>query len=370
MPSILENEPLKPHTTFKIGGPARYFATVANPHDLRDAAAFASSRRIPLFVLGGGSNLLISDAGLDALVVHPVSRGITVRDRDQRDGSILLRTAAGESWDGVVAHAVGQGWRGVENLSHIPGQAGAALVQNIGAYGQQLSDVLESAEVAALDTGAVRVVEARECGLGYRRSIFNTSDKNQRLILAITLRLAENAPSNLSYPDLRRWFGERGVSEPSIAEVREAIIAIRDRKFPYPREEKGGNAGSFFKNLSLHPGEYESLEPRINHEFGAAARERLREIRARSTGAGSIRIPTAFLIELCGLKGCREGGAEINETQPLVILNQGGATARDVLTLAQRVRRALFARTAMRVEIEPELAGFTPTELSQYLAFD
>lgn len=365
---ILTNHPLKAYTTFKIGGPARYFASLALAEDISQAIAFAASHGVPIFALGGGSNLLVSDSGIAALVVHPVCTGID-ETRDH-DGETLVHVNAAELWDRLVAHAVGRGLWGIENLSHIPGQAGAALVQNIGAYGQQLSDVLERAEVASLADGSRCVFTRDECGFGYRRSIFNTTQKGQFLILSLTLRLARAPHRNLSYPDVAAWFEERGIREPQLDEIRRAIVAIRNRKFPYPREEKGGNAGSFFKNLTLAEDEYAALEKRVENQFGTAARERLGELRNRSRARAGVRIPTAFLMELCGLKGFRIGGALVNETQPLVLLNQGGATAQDVLSLARHIRQTLFRKTGVRVEIEPELAGFSPHELGRYLSFE
>ncbi|MGH9342840.1 MAG: UDP-N-acetylmuramate dehydrogenase [Terriglobia bacterium] len=363
---IRENVPLKPFTTFKIGGPARYFARITDQSQLQEAIAFAATHRLSIFVLGGGSNLLISDAGIEALVLHPVNEGVTVRA--EQDGRVSIRVEAGEPWDRVVAHAVECNWCGIENLSHIPGQAGAAVVQNIGAYGQQLSDVFESAEVAELSSGNVRALEAKECGLGYRRSIFNTSHKGQFLILNLTLRLSLIAETRLTYPDVKTWFYERNVKSPTLSEVRAAIISIRDRKFPFPRAEKDGNAGSFFKNLTLGPEEYDALQKRIRDNFGQTESERLRELRNRFPG--SPRVPTAFLMEICGLKGFRVGNAKIGETQPLVLLNQGGATARDVLMLARHVRRTLYQKTGVKVDIEPELAGFNSGELAEYMTIE
>ncbi|MGH9351042.1 MAG: UDP-N-acetylmuramate dehydrogenase [Terriglobia bacterium] len=357
---IRENVPLKPFTTFKIGGPARYFAQITRGDQVQPAIEFSASHRLPIFVLGGGSNLLVSDAGIEALVLHPASDGVAVRA--ERNGSVSIRAEAGEPWDRVVAHAVERNWGGIENLSHIPGQAGAAVVQNIGAYGQQLGDVFERAEVAELSSGNVLTLEAKECGLGYRRSIFNTAHKGHFLILNLTLRLSLIAQPRLTYPDVKAWFDERNVTAPTLAQVRAAIIFIRDQKFPFPRTEKDGNAGSFFKNATLGAEEYEALEQRVQDHFGPAGSSRLRELRNRFPG--SPRIPTAFLMEICGLKGFRMGGAKVSETQPLVLLNQGGATAHDVLMLARHVRQTLYRKTGIKVDIEPELAGFKPEDLA------
>lgn len=362
---LLAGHPLKPYTTFKIGGPARYFADVRTLTDVTEAREFAASRQLAIFVLGGGSNLLVSDHGLDALVLHPVCRGLAVED--EASPQVVIRVEAGEPWDRVAAQAVERDWWGIENLSHIPGQAGAALVQNIGAYGQQISDVLESAEVADLRTGGTSRLSAADCGFSYRKSIFNSSHKGRYLILSLTLRLSRDPNPNLEYPGVKSWFETRGVRQPSLVQIRQAIIAIRDAKFPYPREEKGGNAGSFFKNLVLTQVEYNSLECRFHDDFSPDQLSGLRALRKRSAASDRIRIPTAFLIEACGLKGYRVGAASVNRKQPLVLLNEGGATARDVLLLAHHIRQTVFARTGLKIPIEPELAGFTLEELAEYI---
>jgi UDP-N-acetylmuramate dehydrogenase len=362
-PVIQEAEPLKPYTTFKIGGPARYFARAASMEEFRGALDLAGKHSLPLFVLGGGSNILVSDRGYEGVVVHPACRRIEIRDEDAE--AVTLEVNAAETWDDVVQHAVERNWWGIESLSHIPGQAGAALVQNIGAYGQQASDVVQSARVMEISTGASHVLSAADCGFGYRRSIFNTTARGKLIIVGLTLRLAKHGRPQLDYPDVRAYFQERDIKQPSLTEIRQAIISIRDRKFPFPREERGGNAGSFFKNLSLLESEYAVLRERVQRNFPPRELARLEKMRKRFPSADRIKIPTAFLIEICGLKGHRIGGAQVNETQPLVLLNQGGATAQDVIALAQHVRKTVRARTGMALAIEPELVGFTKREMAE-----
>jgi UDP-N-acetylmuramate dehydrogenase len=363
---ISTQEPLKPYTTFKIGGPARYFARVETLEALRQALQFAAERRLALFILGGGSNILVSDHGFDGLVIHVALRGIEVTA--ENDASVTLRIAAGETWDGVVALAVERGWWGIENLSHIPGQAGAALVQNIGAYGAEIRDVFESAEVLEIRSGQVKSLAAAACGFAYRRSIFNSSRKGEYVILSLKLRLAKQGQANLQYPDVAAYFAQRGVTEPALPQLREAIIAIRDRKFPFPREERGGNAGSFFKNLWLTEPEYRQLERAVRAQFAPEVAAKLESLHGRRAKDGRVKIPTAFLIEACGLKGYQMGRAQVNETQPLVLLNRGGASAHEVLTLARHIRQTVYARTGLVIELEPELVGFTRQELDEYLA--
>jgi len=351
---------LKPYTTFKIGGPARHFLSANSVEDVRGALTFAQRQSLPLFTLGGGSNILVSDRGFEGVVLHPDFRGIR-KVREDAD-SATLEVNAGEPWDEVVRYAVEVGWWRIENLSHIPGQAGAALVQNIGAYGQQVSDVVESAQVVDTASGAVQQLSAADCGFAYRRSIFNSTARGRFIIVSLTLRFAKRGNPNLNYPDLRTWFAESSAKRP--AEIRQAIIAIRDRKFPFPREERGGNAGSFFKNLSLTEAEFATLRANLNRHFSPQEVSRLDEMRKRFPTRDTVKVPTAFLIEICGLKGHRMGGAQVNEPQPLVLLNQGGATAQDVLALARHVRRTVYARTGMKIPIEPELVGFTKEEIA------
>jgi UDP-N-acetylmuramate dehydrogenase len=359
-----EARPLKPYTTFKIGGPARYFVHAAVTGDLRGALVMAERQALPLFVLGGGSNILVSDRGFDGVVVHPACRGTEVLHEDSE--SVTLQVEAAEAWDDLVQHAVDRRWWGIENLSHIPGQAGAALVQNIGAYGQQVSDVVQSVEVVEVASTATRVLSAADCEFGYRRSIFNSTARGQFIIVRLTLRLSKEGRPQLDYPDVRVYFQERGITQPSLGKIRQAIISIRDRKFPFPREERGGNAGSFFKNLSLNQGEYEGLRENVRRNFSPSELERLEAVRNRFPSTERIRIPTAFLIEICGLKGHCIGGAQVNENQPLVLLNRGGATAKDVMALAKHVRKTVWTRTGTAIAVEPELVGFTEQETADF----
>lgn len=359
---------LKPFTTFKVGGPAGYFASAATQDDFFQALQFARDVRLPIFVLGGGSNILVSDNGFPGMVIHPAMRGIAISAAES--DKVILRAEAGETWDDVVRCAVEQNLWGIENLSHIPGQAGAAIVQNIGAYGQQISDVFVSATVMETGSGNMTTLSARDCGFGYRKSIFNSGCKNEFIILQLELALRRRGRPDLSYPDVSRYFSERGVEAPSILQVRNAVIEIRDHKFPFPREEKGGNAGSFFKNLVLDEAEFETLRANIRRNFSAEESDRLEEIRRRSSNGAPTKVPTAFLIEICGLKGHQEGNARVNPTQPLVLLNDGGATAHDVLTLAGFVRRTVHAQTGLTIALEPELVGFSPEEAEKYLALE
>jgi len=363
---VQTNVLLKPYTTFKIGGPAKYFVKARTYDEVRAALSWHKAQRCGLFVLGGGSNILISDRGFDGLVMHIAMDGISVEREDAE--TVTLSIAAGERWDNVVGFAVEHGWWGIENLSHIPGQAGAALVQNIGAYGQQVSDALRSAEVVDTQTHEALSLSPADCEFGYRKSIFNSTRKNQFVIIGLTLQLKKRGRRNLAYPDVKAYFESHGIGRPSLPAIRHAIIEIRDRKFPFPREERGGNAGSFFKNLVLSAGEYRALATRIQGDFGPADFKRLAGVRRGGAHAERIRIPTAFLIDICGLKGWQEGEAKVNDSQPLVLLNMGGATSADVLRLAKHIRRTIYRRTGVEISLEPELVGFSQAEISECMS--
>ena len=254
----------------------------------------------------------------------------------------------------MVSFAVKNNWWGIENLSHIPGSTGAIAVQNVGAYGQEAGRVIESVTVFNKETHAIQSLKNKDCGFGYRKSVFNSSEKGKYIIFDVTFLLAKERRPNLTYRDLNVKFTGKN---PSIIEIRQAIIDIRDKKFPFPREAKNGNAGSFFKNPILDETGYEKLKQAIVKNFGLEKGEDLEKKKFKE--GGQVKIPAAFLIELCGLKGQEFGGAAINENQPLVIINKfGSATAKDVLGLAENVRQEVYKQTGVALSYEPELIGF------------
>ncbi len=358
---IQENIILAPYTTFKIGGPARYFYVVENQADALEAYEFAEKNNLKTFVLGGGSNVLISDEGFGGLVINVVSSGIEVLSQDENQ--VLLKVASGEIWDNVVAFAVANNLWGIENLSHIPGRTGAIAVQNVGAYGQEAGKVIESVEVFNKDNHETLLLKNEDCGFGYRKSIFNSEKKGVYIIFDIVLRLSKNGESNLSYRDLKlRFAGQKT----SLAEIRLAITEIRDKKFPFPVEAKNGNAGSFFKNPVLESNQFAELKNKLAEEFSAETADLLEKRKFEENGV--IKVPAAFLIDICGLKGLQSGGAAINENQPLVIINQSAAaTAQDVIDLADKVLSAVKAKTGIKLKIEPELIGFNPETIKTVL---
>ena len=243
---IKENIKLAPYTTFKIGGPAKFLGVVKDQFDALQAFEFAKDKSLATLVLGGGSNLLISDDGFEGLVMKVENRGIEILN--QNENQVLLKVASGEVWDEVVKFAVQNGWWGIENLSHIPGSTGAIAVQNVGAYGQEAKNVIESVTVFDRQTGQITSIDNAGCGFSYRSSIFNTAYKGRYIIFYINFILQKNGQPNLSYRDLQKKFNGQN---PSLQEIRQAVTEIRDTKFPFPTEAKKGNAGSFFKNPIL-----------------------------------------------------------------------------------------------------------------------
>lgn len=354
--TIEQNVLLGPLTTFHIGGPARYLARVSTVAEITEAFAYAQEAGLPVFVLGGGSNVLVSDNGFNGLVMMPDMRGVTVINED--DKQVVLRVASGEIWDDVVKYAVARGLWGIENLSYLPGKAGALAVQNVGAYGQEASQVIDLVEVFDTDDKGLKILPHDDCMFSYRASRFNQEDERRFIILSTVLKLSKIASPNLSYGDLQKYFNDSKL-EPTLINIREAIISIRENKYPYPKEPVNGSAGSFFKGPLLTDEEFSNLIENIRQAFGDETANRLDAMRDRLKVPQGFKTPGAFLLDICGLKGMQMGGAKINEKQPAVILNATGtATSSDVIGLFEQARKIVFDKTGVMLESEPELVGF------------
>lgn len=356
---IKENVKLAPYTTFKIGGGAKYFCEVKDQFDALTAFEFAKEKSLSVFILGGGSNVLISDKGFEGLVIRIVNTGIEVVS--ENENFVNLKVASGENWDSVVAFAVKNNWWGMENLSHIPGSTGAIAVQNVGAYGQEAKNIIESVTVFDKKTHQILNLQNNDLGFEYRKSIFNSSQKGRYIIFYILFKLSKTPKPILEYRDLKEKFEK---NSPKLSEIRQVVISIRDTKFPFPTEAKKGNAGSFFKNLILNAEEYLILKNRLQKERGNEAAEKLEN--KKFVEADKTKIPTAFLMDICGLKDLEVGGAAINKNQPLVIINKNGlATAKDVLNLAKMVKKTIYDKLQINIHIEPELVGFFESDLKE-----
>jgi len=342
---LQENIPLGSMTTLGVGGPARYFAEAADEDDVVMALAFAKTRDLPVFVLGGGSNLLVSDQGFAGLVLKIAVKGAKL---EPAGDNILLSVAAGEEWDRIVATCVETNLGGVECLSGIPGSVGGTPVQNVGAYGQEVADTLVS--VRALDRSTESIVELShaECGFGYRTSIFNTTQRDRYIVLQVTYSLRKNGVPLLKYPDLQRSL-KQSTRPPTLAEVRAAVREIRASKgmLLVDGDPDCRSAGSFFKNPVISEAEYARLS-----SAGTG------DIPRYPAMDGKVKISAAWLIEHAGFKkGFSRGPASVSHKHTLALVNTGGASAADIVGLAREIRRGVFDRFGIQLVPEPVFVG-------------
>jgi UDP-N-acetylmuramate dehydrogenase len=347
---IQEQVPLAPLTTLGIGGPARWFVEAASEPEIVDAVSWARERAVPLFVLGGGSNLLVSDAGFAGLVVHVASRGIEV---EEDAGGRVYRVAAGESWDGFVERVVRAGDAGIECLAGIPGTVGGTPVQNVGAYGQEVSETVERVRVLDLETLDFKTMTNAECGFAYRTSLFNSSQRGRFLVTRVDYRLRQGGAANLRYADLQKAFLPG--AEPSLVEVTAEVRRIRRAKgmLLVDGDADCRSAGSFFKNPIVAAGRLGELAARLGVEPPHYA-----------AGEGWVKLPAAWLIEKAGFrKGFALGRAGISSRHTLALVNLGGpglggATAVEMLALRDVIVEGVEKVFDIRLEMEPVLLGF------------
>jgi UDP-N-acetylmuramate dehydrogenase len=342
---FLEEVPLAPYTTFQIGGPARWFAEAVSEDDVAAGIAFAAERKAPLFILGGGSNLLVSDTGFPGLVLRIALRGIT---STQENGRSVVSAAAGEDWDGLVAYAVAAGLAGIECLSGIPGSVGGTPVQNVGAYGQEVSQTIVKVRAFDRQTGQFVDLPASDCGFSYRRSIFNSGQRERYVVSRVDYALQRDAPASFVYADVARYFSVRNVTAPSLAEVRDAVRSIRAQKgmLLVDGDADCRSAGSFFKNPVVPVSTLDSLALELKVER--------QSIPAYPAQKGEVKLSAAWLIERAGFaKGYALGNAGISTRHTLALINRGGARASEVTALRDKVIAAVAARFAVRLEPEP-----------------
>jgi len=349
---LLENIPLAPLTTIKIGGPAKYFVDARDIGEVQAAIAFANSRDLPLVVLGGGSNLVVADAGWPGLVLKISLLGIDQQARHDDDGKVLFDTGAGESWDKFVSRAVMARCAGVECLSGIPGSVGGTPVQNVGAYGQEVSETIASVLVLDLKDGQVRELCREACEFGYRTSIFNTTERGRFIVLRVTYALTPDGKPHISYSDLKRHFEGRETT-PDLAETREAVRHIRALKgmLIVPGDPDCQSAGSFFKNPVLSEEEHDDLKRRA-----ASRRLTVPSYPALETRK---KVSAAWLVEHSGFaKGFASARVGISTRHALAIVNRGGATAADVVALKEQIQQRVQEIWGILLEPEPVLVGF------------
>ena len=347
--TVLENVYLAPLTTLKVGGPARYFTEPKSAAEVAEGVNFARSKDLPLFVLGGGSNLVVSDAGWPGLVLKLAVRGIEERTEN---GKTLFDVGAGEEWDRFVARAVARNCAGVECLSGIPGSVGGTPVQNVGAYGQEVSETIESVQVFDLIDGQVRELCAEACGFQYRTSIFNTSERGRFIILRVTYSLTPGGNPRIDYADLKKHFaGFQNI--PSLTSTREAVRRIRAAKAMLitPGDEDCRSAGSFFKNPVLSAEQYDQLMAR--------AKEKGLQVPSYPALDAQRKVSAAWLVEHSGFsKGYSSGRVGISRKHALAIVNRGEASAADILGLNEHIQQRVEELWNIHLEPEPVFVGF------------
>jgi len=353
--NIEEHASLREHNTFRVEARSRYFVTLEGHGEISTFLADDRFHGLPRLILGGGSNILFR-GDFPGVVLHVAFKGIEMLGEDA--GHRYLAVAAGEGWHDLVRWTVGQGWPGLENLSLIPGTAGAAPVQNIGAYGVELADVCQAVEAVDLETGESGIISAEDCRFAYRDSRFK-QEPGRWLIASLLLRLSKAFTPRLDYPGLREALEERGseLANAKLAQVRDedgsrgdeltpllvsdAICAVRRAKLPGLGADQPGSAGSFFKN------------PVIPDAQAAVLRERFPGLPAWPMPGGRVKLSAGWLIEQCGWKGRRDGDAGIYARHALVLVNHGRATGAQLWALAEAVRASVKERFGVTLEPEP-----------------
>ncbi len=363
---IKEDYLLKSFTSFKIGGKAKYYVEVRQVDDLLTVFDFIDKYNLEYFILGGGSNILVSDQGFAGIVISINNRGLKIIEGN--DSETKIKVASGEIWDDIVVWAIEHNLWGIENMTLIPGKMGGFAVQNVGAYGQDASQVVEAVEVFDTKDKQIKSMSHQDCQFTYRHSIFNTKDKNRYIILNTVIRLLKQAKPNTDYLDVRNYLQDKGITEPKLSEIRQALICIRTNKLP--DVVTIGSVGSFFKVLYLNKKQYQNLEKKMIDNYGQDKLDNLRKIMKEFSNQEFIKIPTGYILDkVMGLKGVSVGGAKLSDKQVMVIVNERGlATADDVMMLFKKVRNLAYKKFGIEIEMEPELIGFTKEELTEYFA--
>jgi UDP-N-acetylmuramate dehydrogenase len=348
---------LAPLCTMRVGGPARWFVSAHTESGLVAALAWASGRGVPVHVLGGGSNVVIADEGIDGLVIQVAITGVERRDDGQR---VTFAAGAGEQWDALVAASIAADGAGLECLSGIPGCVGGTPVQNVGAYGQDVSMTISHVDVVDRRTASPRRLTNAECAFGYRSSRFKREDIDRFIVSRVEYSLAAGGPPTVAYADVVEYVQRTGMSAPRLSDVRDAVLAIRRRKGMViePGNDTNRSCGSFFVNPVV-------------------SREVLRRVQDVAAGhrvphyevdAAGVKIPAAWLIERAGFpKGTSRSVVAISPFQAQAIINRGGARAADVLALACDVKRAVWTMFGISIVPEPVFLGFASTADLRFL---
>lgn len=334
---IHTNIPLKNYTTLRLGGNARFMTEVHTADDVAAICRNAAAQHLPIFILGGGSNVIARDQGFDGLVIRNRIPGFDVIADEP--GQTTIHIGAGENWDEVVKRTVDMNLSGIEAMSAIPGTAGAAPVQNVGAYGQEIADVLVSLEAYDTQADQFIVLQAADCGFSYRNSIFRSTAKGRYVITAITLRLYKTAPQPPFYPAIQNYFDAHNITIYTPQIIREAVIAIRTDKLPDPAQLP--NAGSFFKNAIVEDWQLTDLKKEYP------------DIPTYDMPDGRFKVPTGWLIEQTGLKGQTLHGMHVHDKNALVLINESAASYTDLAAARDQIMGAVRDQFRIAIEQEP-----------------
>ncbi|UXX79054.1 UDP-N-acetylmuramate dehydrogenase [Reichenbachiella carrageenanivorans] len=336
MPQFLKEAPLSKFNTFGIDAVADFMIEVSNNQEIKESMVWADQERLTPVILGGGSNVLFTQPSYPLVIVNRLM-GIEKIKEDEE--YVWVRSGAGEVWHQLVLYCITQGWGGVENLSLIPGTVGAAPMQNIGAYGIEIKEVFESLEAIHLTTFEVKKFSKADCQFGYRESVFKKDLKGKYFITSVVLKLTKVHQLNTSYGAIGDVLSGKGITNPTIKQVSDAVIEIRQSKLPNPAEI--GNAGSFFKNPVVSNRQFKQL------------RAIYPEMPNYPQPDGQVKVPAGWLIEKCGWKGSRFGAIGVHENQALVLVNHGGGSGKDIKALAMKIRKSV--QDKFEIDITPEV---------------
>jgi UDP-N-acetylmuramate dehydrogenase len=339
--NIQKNISLANYTTLRLGGSAAYFVVVVSDSDLREALTFARSQNLSLFPLGGGSNIVVSDQPKDILVVKMENRDIDSINED--DKTVTLRVGAGTLWDDFVEYAVLRNFSGIEALSMIPGTCGASPVQNIGAYGQEVSDTISVVRILDLDQNTFREISGLDCKFYYRDSIFKHELKGKCIIESVVFVLQKSEPTIPKYPrvaDVLREIQSQNSTDSLGMLIRKSIQKIRSEKLPDPRIIP--SVGSFFKNVFVEKSQYEKLLEKFRDMPYFVSEDR-------------YKVPTGWLIEKAGYKGYSENGVGVYEKNALVLINISSSSTKPLLDLSAKIQKTVQKKFGLKIEIEPEI---------------
>ncbi len=331
---IQENISLKPFTTFGIDKKAKFFTTVETLDELKAALLVAKEKQLPVFILGGGSNILLT-RDIDGLVIKLEIKGIHLLKED--GDQLWVEVGAGEMWHELVLHSIAQDWAGLENLSLIPGTVGASPMQNIGAYGVEIKDVFDSLQAMHRETLEMQSFDAEACQFGYRESVFKQTFKDQFVITSVTFRLSKTPNFHLEYGAIREVLAANDIDQPSIRSISDAVIQIRQSKLPDPKEI--GNAGSFFKNPTIPNAQFDALKASYPSIPGYPS-------------AVGVKVAAGWLIEQTGWKGKRIGEVGVHAKQALVLVNYGGGTGEEIKKLSEQIQASVYDKFGVQLQAE------------------